>query len=75
MMDLLVLILLIVDLCVHGIWESYTEALFNIRVVDTDVRSYLGHSSCDVLGPAEVQKKCKYLQACQDQHATLCVCK
>ena len=25
------------DLCVQGVWEPQTEALFGIRVVDTDV--------------------------------------
>ena len=42
-----------------GATESQTEALFDIRIVDT-----------------EVEKKHKYLQACQDRHATftpLCV--
>jgi len=30
---------LIADLCVHGVWESQTKALFDIRVVDTDAQS------------------------------------
>ena len=67
---------LIVDLCVQGVWEPQTEALFDIRVVDTDARSYCAHSHRDVLGSAEVEKKHKYLQACQDRRATftpLCV--
>ena len=67
---------LIADLCVHGVWEPQTEALFDIRVVDTDARSYCAHSPHNVLGSAEVEKKRKYLQACQDQCATftpLCV--
>ena len=53
-----------------------TEALFDIRVVDTDARSYCARSPKDVLGTAEGEKKRKYLQACQDRHATftpLCV--
>ena len=44
-------------------------------VVDTDARSYRARSPHDVLGLAEVEKR-KYLQACQDRHATftpLCV--
>ena len=57
---------LIADLCVRGFWEPQTEALFDIRVVDTDAWSYRAHSPYDVSGLAEVQKKCKYLQACQD---------
>ena len=50
---------LIADLCVWGIWESLTETLFDIRVVDTDARSYCTCSPCNVLGSAEVEKKPK----------------
>ena len=34
---------------------------------DTDVRSYRACSPRDVLGSDEVEKKLKYLQACQDR--------
>ena len=61
---------LIANLCVQGVWEPQTKALFDIRVVDTDARSYRACSPHDVLGLAEVEKKHKYLQACQDRHAT-----
>ena len=67
---------LITDLCVRGVWEPQTEALFDIRVVDTDARSYLARSPRDVLCSAEGEKKCKYLQACKNRRATftpLCV--
>ena len=67
---------LIADLCVHGAWEPQTEALFDIRVVDTDAQSYCADTPHDVLSTANGEKKCKYLQACQDQWATftpLCV--
>ena len=67
---------LIADLCVRGVWEPQTEALFDIRVVDTDALSYCARSPKDVLGTAEGEKKCKYLQASQDRRATftpLCV--
>ena len=67
---------LIADLCVRGVWEPQTEALFDIRVVDTDARSYRSRSPRDVLRTAEGEKKRKYLQACQNRHATftpLCV--
>ena len=52
---------LIADLCVCGLWEPQTEALFDIRVVDTDAQSYRTHSSRDVLGSAEVKNRHKYL--------------
>ena len=35
---------LIADLRVHGVWQPQTEALFDIRVVDTDARSYCGRT-------------------------------
>ena len=57
---------LIADLFVRGVWGPQTEALFDIRVVDTDARSYCARSPKDVLGTAEGEKKRKYLQACQD---------
>ena len=52
---------LIANLCVHGVWEPQTEALFDIRVIDTDARSYLARTPQDVLHTAEGEKKCKYL--------------
>ena len=68
--------LVITDFCVRRVWEPQTEALFDIRVVDTDAWSYLARSPCDVLCSAEGEKKRKYLQACQNRRATftpLCV--
>ena len=54
------------DLCVRGVWEPQSKALFDIRVVDTDAWSYHACTPCDILCTAEGEKKCKYLQACQD---------
>ena len=50
--------------------------MFDIRIVDTDARSYSARSPRDALDTAEGEKKRKYLQACQDRRATftpLCV--
>ena len=50
--------------------------MFDIKVIDTDARSYRARSPHDGLGLAEIEKKRKYLQAGQDQRATftpLCV--
>ena len=52
---------LIVNLCVHGVWEPQTKALFDIRVIDTDAQSYLARTPQDVLSTAKGEKKCKYL--------------
>ena len=35
---------LIADLGIRGIWQLQTEALFDIRVVDTDASSYVKHT-------------------------------
>ena len=60
------------DLAVHGIWQPH---IFDVRIVDTDAPSYHSHSPPDVLRSTELEKKRKYLQACQDHRGTpLCVC-
>ena len=41
------------DLGVWGVWLTQCEALFNIRVVDTDAQSYRNRSPEDVLRTAE----------------------
>ena len=67
---------LIADLCVRGVWEPHTEALFDIRVVDTDAQSCHACTPHDVLCVAKGEKKQTYLLACQHQHATftpLCI--
>ena len=66
---------LVADLCVRGVWQPQCDALFDIRVVDTDAPSYSRQSPCSVLCSAESEKK-KYLQACHDRRADftpLCV--
>ena len=67
---------LIANLCARGVWKPQAETLFDIRVVDTDAWSYLVCSPCDVMCSPKVEKKHKYLQACQNRCATftpLCV--
>ena len=60
---------LIADLCVRGVWLPQAEALFDIRVVDTDAQSYLHHTPGRVLLNAEVEKKNKYADACATRRA------
>ena len=61
---------LVADLCVRGVWQPQTEALFDIRVVDTDARSYCGRTPSAVLCSAEAEKKRKYSLACQSRRAS-----
>ena len=51
---------LIADLRVRGVWELQVDAIFDVRVVDTDAPSYCSHSPHAVLWSAEVEKKRKY---------------
>ena len=61
---------LIADLGARGVWQPQAMALFDIRVVDTDARSYLSHSPSDVLASAEAEKKRKYCDASAERRAT-----
>ena len=54
---------LIADLFVRGVWLSQAEALFDVRVIDTDAQSYLCQPPTSVLLTAEFEKKRKYLDA------------
>ena len=60
---------LVADLSIRGVWIPQAEALFDIRVTDTDTQFYLSSSPMDVLSVAEKQKKSKYLEACNERRA------
>ena len=58
------------DLAVRGVWEAQREALFDIRIVDTDAPSYVSRSVMSVLMNAEEEKKKKYINR-EQRHSTL----
>ena len=58
---------LIADLGVRGVWIPQGEALFDVRVVDTDAASYVNRSVSTVLASAEEEK---YLSAAELRHAS-----
>ena len=60
---------LVADLFVRGVWVLQSKALFDIRIIDTDARSYLDRPPLDVLSAAESEKKKKYHHACSDRRA------
>ena len=60
---------LIADLAVRGVWTRQTEALFDIRVIDTDAQSYRHQTPPQVLTTAEREKKNKYSAACEERRA------
>ena len=48
---------LIADLGVRGFWQPQSEALFDIRVIDTDAQSYACQSVSAILSAAEREEK------------------
>ena len=61
---------LVADLRIRGVWQPQAEALFDIRVVDTDAQSYAHRTVDDVLISAEKEKKKKYNEAAAARHAS-----
>ena len=47
---------LIADLGVRGVWQPQVQALFDVRVIDTDVPSHVQRSVAAVLASAETEK-------------------
>ena len=61
---------LIADLGVRGVWQPQSEALFDVRAVNTDAQSYISRFVADVLVGAEEEKKRKYRLAAEVRHAS-----
>ena len=59
---------LLADLLVRGVWSYQDTASFDIRVTDTEAKSYNNKSSKAVLRQCEEEKKKKYSQACAEKH-------
>ena len=60
---------LICDLAVRGVWNPQTEALLDVRVVNTDAQSYVTRPVVAVLESIARAKKAKHHQACMDRRA------
>ena len=54
---------LIADLGVRSCWQPQVVTLFDVRVVDTDAKSYVQSNVEAVLSSAEHMKKMKYVDA------------
>jgi hypothetical protein len=52
------------DASCHGFWECGRTCIFNMRITDTDARSYWKKKFGKVLSQHEKEKKDKYLQTC-----------
>ena len=61
---------LVADLAVRGLWQPQTEALFDVRVIDTDAESHRRRSVDQVIRSAENEKKSKYLAAVEERRGS-----
>jgi hypothetical protein len=56
------------DVAAHGFWKRGVTAIFDIRVTNTDQRSYRTSTPLKILKRQEKQeKKSKYSEACKQQ--------
>ena len=51
----------------HGFWDRGRPAIFDMRITDTEARSYRNRDYTKVLASQEKEKKDKYLKPCQEQ--------
>ena len=55
------------DVSAHGFWKRGTTPMFDIRIVNPDVGTYLCMTPEEALAKAEKEKKDLYLQACLER--------
>ena len=55
------------DLLIRGLWSRGTDCILDVRVTDTDCKSYCRRDPMKVLASQEKEKKRKYLKPCLDQ--------
>ena len=58
------------DVSAHGFWKRGTTAMFDIRIVNLDVGSYLRMTPEKALAKAEKEKRDVYLQDCLERRRT-----
>jgi hypothetical protein len=64
------------DLLIRGFWARGTDCILDVRVTDSDAKSYCKRDPAKVLESQEKEKKRKYLEACLERrrHFTPFVC-
>ena len=55
------------DLLIRHLWQSNTDTIIDVRITDTDAKSYISRPLESVLEGQEKEKKRKYLNACLEQ--------
>ena len=61
---------LVADIAIRGVWQRQATALFDVRVIDTDAKSYLHRPPQSIIVTAEREKKRKYSTACAAKHVS-----
>ena len=56
------------DLLIRGVWSPQETASFDIRVRDTEAKSYSNRNPEDVLESCADEKRRKYSKACHEKH-------
>ena len=56
------------DLLIRGVWSPQETALFDIRVIDTEAKSYSNKNPEDVLESCADENRTKYSEACQENY-------
>jgi hypothetical protein len=64
------------DIFLRGFWARGTDCIVDVRVTDTDAKSYRHRDPVKVISTEEEEKKWKYLKSCLEQqcHFTPFVC-
>ncbi len=52
------------DIGIHGLWKRGQTCILDVRITDTDAKSYAASSSAQVLERASKEKRDKYTAAC-----------
>ena len=55
---------------IRGAWTPQVEALFDIKVIDTDAPSHLHRTPEQILDTGALEKKKKYKKAVEDRRRT-----
>ncbi len=58
---------MVADLAVCGLWQPQTDALLDVRVIDTDALSHCHRPVMQVIRSAEEEKQRKYLDAVEER--------
>ena len=56
------------DVAAYSFWSRGVTAVFDVRVTDTDCKSYIDKDPKTVLARQEKEKKKKYTKACEEAH-------